>query len=89
MTQDSARARHGDNIAVKNYNTNYSVWTLPLSAKDAELPCPEQRGPKRKRIQDANADVSSRQGLDPIDLAIDNLGQLYLSVQHFEKDRDA
>lgn len=89
VTQDNARAHYGDKIAVSNYITNYSLWPLPSSAKDAKLPCPEQKCPKRKRIQDADAEVSSRQCQNPVDMAIDCLGQLHLSVQHFQKDRDA
>ena len=89
VTQDNARAHYGDNIAVSNYNTNYSLWPLPPSAKNAEQPCPEQRGRKRKRIQDADAEEDSRQGKDPVDMAVDHLGQLYLSIKHLQKDRDA
>jgi hypothetical protein len=91
VTQDNARAHYGDNIAVKNYNTNYSLWPLPSSARDTGLTRPEQSGPKRKRIHDVDADAegNSRQGQDPIDMAIDHLGQLCLSIQHFKKDRDA
>jgi hypothetical protein len=91
VTQDNARAHYGDNIAVKNYNTNYSLWPLPSSARDAELQHPTQSGPKRKRIHDVDADAEgdSRQGQDPVDMAIDYLGQLCLSIQHFKKDRDA
>jgi hypothetical protein len=89
VTQDNARAHYGDNIAVKNYNTNFSLWTSSSSARDVELPCPEQRGPKRKRIQDADAEEDSRQGQDPVDMAVHHLGQLCLSIQHFQKDRDA
>ena len=89
VTQDNARTHYGDKIAVKNYNTNYSLWPQPSPAKDAVLPYPEQRGPKRKRIQDADAEVDSRHGQDPVDQAIDHLGQLFLTIQHFQKDRDA
>jgi hypothetical protein len=91
VTQDNARAHYGDNIAVKNYHTNYSLWPLPSPAGDTELPRPAQSGPKRKRIYDVDADAEgdSRQGQDPVDMAIDHLGQLYLSIQHLQKDRDA
>ena len=89
VTQDNARAHYGDNIAVKNYNNNFSLWPLPSSARDVELSCLEQRGPKRKRIEDADAEEDSRQGQDPVDMAIDHLGQLCLSIQHFQKDGDA
>jgi len=86
VTQDNARAHYGDNIAVENYNTNFSLWSSLSSARDVD---PEQRGPKRKRIQDADAEEDSRQGQDPLDMAVDHLGQLCLSIQHFQKDGDA
>jgi hypothetical protein len=62
-----------------------------LSARDKELTRPEQSGPKRKRIHDVDADAegNSRQGQDPIDMVIDHLSQLYLSIRHLQKDRDA
>jgi hypothetical protein len=86
VTQDNARAHYGDNIAVKNYNTNFSLWPSSSSARGVD---PEKRGPKRKRIQDADAEEDSRQGQDPVDMAVHHLGQLYLSIQHFQKDRGA
>ena len=86
VTQDNARAHYGDKLAVSGYIANYSLWPLSSSAKDAKLPCPEQKCPKRKRIQDADVEVSSRQGQNPVDVAIDCLGQLHLSVQHSQKD---
>ena len=90
VTQDNAQAHYGDKIAVQNYNTaNYSIWPPSSSARDAEPPRPEQRGPKRKRIQDVDAEGPSRQGQDPVDMAIDHLGQLYLSIQRLQKDQDA
>ena len=89
VTQDNARARYGDYTGVKNYNTSFSLWPLQSSAKDVRLPCPEQRRPKRKRIQDLDAEEDSRQGQDPVDMAIDHLGHLYISIQHFQKDQDA
>ena len=89
VTRDNAQAHYGDRIAVQNYNTNYSIWPPSSSARDAEPPRLEQGGPKRKRIQDVDVEGPSRQGQDPVDMAIDHLGQLYLSIQHLQKDRDA
>lgn len=90
VTRDNARAHYGDNITtVRNYHTSVSLWPPSPSARDAELPCCEQRITKRKRTSDTDVESSLRKGQDPVNMAIDHLGELYLSMRHLEKDRDA
>lgn len=89
VTRDNAQANYGDRITVQNHHTNFSLWPKPPSDRAGELPSAERRVLKRKLIEDAGAEGPLREGQDPINMAIEHLGELYMNMRHLEKDRDA
>jgi hypothetical protein len=74
---------------IRKYHTSFSLWPPLLSTRDAELLSCEQRNSKRERISNTDVELSLRKGQDPVNMAIDHLGELYLSMRHLEKDRGA
>jgi hypothetical protein len=89
VTQDNAQAHCGDRIAAQNLHARFSLWPPLPSAGDVGRAGHDRRVAKRKRIQDADAEELPRQGQDPVEMAVDHLGELYISARRFEQDKNA
>ncbi|GAB7325078.1 hypothetical protein MBLNU13_g09169t1 [Cladosporium sp. NU13] len=89
VSQANAKVHYGKNINIESYQANYSLWPRSLSTRGTGLPSPERRVPKRKRMQDTDEEEVLREGQDSIEMAIAHLGELYLSMRHFQNDPNA